>query len=53
MTEAGIPTRDIVAKTPLNYNCFVNTYWSMGFIVLLQLYYAVAPPIRGLSRLTA
>lgn len=33
--------------------CFVNTYWSMGFIVLVQLYYAVAPPIRGLSRLTA
>jgi len=23
--------------------CFFNTYWSIGFIVLLQLNYAIAP----------
>jgi len=29
--------------------CFVNTYWSIGFIVLVQLNYAIAPrlPQRG------
>jgi uncharacterized membrane protein len=26
--------------------CLVSTYWSIGFIVLLQLYYAVAPGFR-------
>lgn len=33
--------------------CVVDTYWSIGFIVLVQLNYAVAPRIPGLSRLTA
>lgn len=29
--------------------CFFNTYWSIGFIVLVQLYYVVAPrrPLRA------
>jgi uncharacterized membrane protein len=27
--------------------CVVNTYWSIGFIVAVQLYYAVAPRIPG------
>ena len=31
--------------------CFINTYCSIGFIVLVQLNYAIAPRIRGLSRL--
>lgn len=31
--------------------CFVSTYLSIGFIVLLQLNYALAPRIRGLRRL--
>ena len=31
--------------------CIINTYVSIGFIVLVQLNYAVAPPIRYLSRL--
>lgn len=26
--------------------CVVNTYWSIAFIVLVQLNYAVAPRIR-------
>ena len=33
--------------------CFIDTYWSIGFIVLVQLNYAIAPRIPGLSRLTA
>jgi uncharacterized membrane protein len=31
--------------------CIFSTYWSMGFIVLVQLNYAIAPRIRFLSRL--
>jgi uncharacterized membrane protein len=33
--------------------CVFSTYWSMGFIVLVQLNYAIAPPIPGLHRFTA
>jgi uncharacterized membrane protein len=32
--------------------CFFNTYWSIGFIMLTQLNYALAPRIRWLSKLT-
>jgi len=31
--------------------CVVNTYWSMGFIVLVQLIYAIAPRIPLLSKM--
>lgn len=31
--------------------CVINTYWSIGFIVLLQLNYAIAPRLPLLSRL--
>ncbi len=31
--------------------CLVSTYWSIAFIVLLQLNYAIAPRIRPLYRL--
>jgi len=31
--------------------CVVNTYWSIGFIVLVQLNYAVAPRVGWLQRL--
>jgi uncharacterized membrane protein len=31
--------------------CLVNTYWSLGFILLVQINYAVAPRIKPLSRL--
>lgn len=27
--------------------CVFNTYWSIGFIMLVQLYYAIAPRIFG------
>ena len=30
--------------------CFINPYWSIGFIVLVQLNYAVAPRIPFISR---
>jgi hypothetical protein len=29
---------------------FLNTYWSIGFIVLVQLYYVIAPRLPGRSR---
>ncbi len=29
--------------------CFLHPYWSIGFIVLLQLNFAIAPKIRALS----
>lgn len=32
--------------------CLINTYWSIGFIVVVQIVYATAPPIRWLQRLT-
>jgi hypothetical protein len=31
--------------------CVVNTYWSIAFIVLVQLNYVIAPRIRPLYRL--
>ncbi len=31
--------------------CVVNTYWSIGFIVLVQLNYAIAPRFKPFSRL--
>jgi uncharacterized membrane protein len=31
--------------------CVVNTYWSIGFIVLVQLIYAIAPRIPLLSKM--
>ena len=33
--------------------CVINTYWSIGFIVLVQLNYAIAPKIPWICELTA
>jgi hypothetical protein len=30
--------------------CIFNTYWSIAFIVLVQLNYAIAPRLRRRSR---
>jgi uncharacterized membrane protein len=30
--------------------CVFNTYWSIGFIILVQLFYAVAPRLAGTSK---
>lgn len=32
--------------------CIINTYWSIGFIVAVQVVYATAPPVRWLQKLT-
>ncbi len=50
-----IKRRIVVAQTLYAIGaalCVVDTYWSIGFIVLVQLNYAIAPRIPGLSRLT-
>jgi uncharacterized membrane protein len=31
--------------------CFINVYWSIGFIVAVQLNFALAPRLRGLWRI--
>jgi hypothetical protein len=31
--------------------CLINTYWSISFIVLVQLNFAIGPRIRALSRI--
>ena len=54
--SAAIRRRIVVAQTLYAIGaalCFVHPYWSIGFIVLVQLNYAVAPRIPGLARLTA
>jgi uncharacterized membrane protein len=33
--------------------CVINTYWSIGFILMVQLNYAIAPKIPWLCELTA
>jgi uncharacterized membrane protein len=33
--------------------CVINTYWSIGFILLVQLNYAIAPKIPWICELTA
>lgn len=51
----AIKRRIVVAQTLYAVGaalCVVDTYWSIGFIVLVQLNYAIAPRIPGLSRLT-
>ena len=47
--------RIVVAQTLYTFGaalCVFGTIWSIGFIFLVQLNYAVAPPIRWLRRLT-
>ncbi len=54
--SAAIKRRILVAQTLYAIGaalCPINTYWSIGFIVLVQLNYAVAPRIPGLARLTS
>lgn len=51
----AIEKRILVAQSLYAFGaalCVVNTYWSIGFIVLVQLNYAIAPKVPGLSRLT-
>jgi uncharacterized membrane protein len=51
---AAIERRIIVAQALYALGallCLVNTYWSLGFILLVQINYAVAPRFAPLSRL--
>ena len=47
---AAICRRIMVAQALYAFGallCVINTYWSIGFILLVQLNYAVAPQFRG------
>lgn len=51
---AAIERRIIVAQALYALGallCLINTYWSLGFILLVQINYALAPRINPLSRL--
>jgi uncharacterized membrane protein len=48
---AAISRRIVVAQALYAFGaslCLINPYWSIGFIVLIQLNYAIAPNIPGL-----
>jgi uncharacterized membrane protein len=50
---AAIQRRILIAQGLYAFGallCLINTYWSIGFIVLVQLYYAIAPRIPGRAR---
>jgi uncharacterized membrane protein len=52
--RAAVERRIVLAQTLYAFGaslCVVSTYWSIAFIVLLQLNYAIAPRIRPLFRL--
>ncbi len=56
LTSAAIRRRIVVAQSLYGIGmllCAINTYWSIGFIMAVQLNYAIAPRIRLLARLTA
>ncbi len=54
---AGVPSaikrRIAIAQALYAFGALLSlagTYWSIGFIVLVQIYYAVAPRVPGRSR---
>ena len=52
--SCAIERRIVIAQSLYAFGallCLINTYWSLGFIVLVQLNYAVGPRFRVLSRL--
>jgi uncharacterized membrane protein len=54
--DRAIRRRIVTAQTLYAFGaalCFIHPYWSIGFIVLVQLNYAVAPHIRGRVRRAA
>jgi len=53
-TKTAVDRRIIIAQALYAIGaalCLINTYWSIAFIFLLQLNYAIAPRIRILDRL--
>ncbi len=54
LAGTSIERRIVIAQALYGFGallCLVNTYWSIGFIVLLQLNYAIAPRLGLLARL--
>ncbi|MDR3521692.1 MAG: TMEM175 family protein [Acidocella sp.] len=52
--EAGIERRIIIAQSLYAFGaalCVINTYCSLGFIVLVQMNYVFAPRIFGLNKI--
>jgi uncharacterized membrane protein len=51
--SAAIKRRIVIAQSSYAFGvllCVFGTYWSIAFIVLVQLYYVVAPRLPGRSR---
>jgi uncharacterized membrane protein len=51
-TDKAVYRRIVVAQTLYAVGaalCLINTYWSIGFIVLVQLNYAIAPRFKFLA----
>jgi len=49
----AIKRRIVIAQTLYGFGaalCVISTYWSLGFILLVQLYYAIGPRLPGRSR---
>jgi uncharacterized membrane protein len=54
VTNKGVERRIIIAQALYAAGaalCLINTYWSLGFIVLVQLNYAIAPKLGILRKL--
>jgi uncharacterized membrane protein len=52
--RCAIERRILIAQSLYAFGallCIFNTYWSIGFIVLVQLNYAIAPRFRPLSQI--
>lgn len=50
----GVERRIVIAQSLYAFGavlCVINTYWSLGFIVLVQLNYAIAPKIGVLRKI--
>ena len=52
--QHGVERRIIIAQALYAGGaalCVVNTYWSLGFIVLVQINYAIAPKLGILRKI--
>jgi uncharacterized membrane protein len=56
IAHKGVERRILIAQALYAFGaalCVINTYWSLGFIVLVQLNYVIAPRIGFLQKLKA
>jgi len=54
MMHRGVERRIFIAQSLYAFGaalCVIDTYWSLGFIVLVQLNYAIAPKVAVLRRI--